>query len=103
MELAFKYQLYLPLMKSEKGGEEAEKEASSLEFQCYISLPKHTPELSGEGWRPDTLHLAEPQVGWSDYRVQSTWGPWCTPDSTGARKTQSWVLVPQTFWHEAQK
>ena len=75
MELALKYQLSLPLTKSERGGEDAEQEASSLEFQCYVSLPKHTQELCGEGWRPDTLHLAEPQVGWSVYSIQSTWGP----------------------------
>lgn len=55
-------------------------------------------------WRMEARHphLAEPQAGRSVYSIQSTWGSWCTPDSTGAKK-QSWVLVPQTFWHKAQE
>lgn len=85
MELAIKYQLYLPLMKSERGGEEAEKAASSLEFQCYISLPKHTQELSGEGWRPDTLILQNPRLDGVSTASKAPGGPGAPQTVLGPR------------------
>ena len=82
---------YTSLMKSERGGEEAEKEASSLEFQCYISLSKHTQELSGEGWRPDTLILQNPRLDGVSTASKAPGGPGAPQTVLGPRRSHgSW-------------
>lgn len=74
-------------MKSERGGEEAEQEASSLEFHCYVSLPKHTQELVVKDGGQTPSILQNPRLGWS---------------TTASKAPGVFLVHPRQYWGQEE-